>query len=316
MNKKHDVSDFQDTSVFVLAFSMAAFTVLVLIKTLVAVFETSVIDQFRSIYYLTDYSSSTVSLVSGIFGAIVTLLLGTATFGLFFVIFSASRENLSKVIAGMNLIKFSAVFGLIVSIITVVCSVASVSVVNYYAVRAAAFQQTVRNDSWRMLVSALVFGAVSIIFEIAVIRFLMAIENYLSSKELRRKGAGLIGFVSGIGAVTAAIAFISLLYDIVTVNYKSENFSPSSLASDILNLLISVSLIVFFISLMMSVYNYSKVFMDDEDEYFYDYFDDTQWDEEKEVRVFSEDESHIIEDYSKPKQFILTFDIPHTEYPE
>ena len=316
MNKKHDVSDFQDTSVFVLEFSMAAFTVLVLIKTLVAVFETSVIDQFRSIYYLTDYSSSTVSLVSGIFGAIVTLLLGTATFGLFFVIFSASRENLSKVIAGMNLIKFSAVFGLIVSIITVVCSVASVSVVNYYAVRAAAFQQTVRNDSWRMLVSALVFGAVSIIFEIAVIRFLMAIENYLSSKELRRKGAGLIGFVSGIGAVTAAIAFISLLYDIVTVNYKSENFSPSSLASDILNLLISVSLIVFFISLMMSVYNYSKVFMDDEDEYCYDYFDDTQWDEEKEVRVFSENESHIIEDYSKPKQFVLTFDIPHTEYPE
>ena len=134
MNKKHDVSDFQDTSVFVLAFSMAAFTVLVLIKTLVAVFETSVIDQFRSIYYLTDYSSSTVSLVSGIFGAIVTLLLGTATFGLFFVIFSASRENLSKVIAGMNLIKFSAVFGLIVSIITVVCSVASVSVVNYYTI--------------------------------------------------------------------------------------------------------------------------------------------------------------------------------------
>ena len=319
MHKKNSVKVFDHTSAIVMAFSMLTFTVLVLIKTLVTVFNASVINQFKSIYYLTNYSSSNVSLISGIFGGTVTLSLSLAIFGLFFSIIAESKENVAKVMTGIKLIRFSAILGLIVSIITAVCSVASVSVVNYYAVKASSFQQTVQNNSWRLLFSSLVFGAVSVIFEVAVIRFLMAMENYLKGNELRRKGVGLIGFVSGMGAVTAAIVFVSLLYDIITVNYKSESFSPFSLTSDILNLLISVSLIVFFISLMMSVYNYSyysKIFMDDEYEYFYDYFDDTQWDEEKEVRVFSEDESHIIEDYSKPKQFILTFDIPHTEYPE
>ncbi len=305
---------FTGTSVFMLAFSILSFTMLVVIKTLIAVFDVSIIDQFKSIYYITSYSNSTVSLINGIFGAVVILCLCLITFGLFFSIFSASKENIPKLIRGIKLIKFSVILGLIVSIITAVCSIASVSVINYYAVKAAAFQQTVNNNSRKLFILTIAFGAVSIILEIAMIRFLIGMEHYFNGTAIIKIGSGLAGFISGVGAVSAAAEFISLLYNIVMVDYGTENFSPASLASDIVNIIMSVSLIIFFISLMMSVYNYSSNVLAD-DEYFDDFYDDMVYDEEIEVRVFSEDKNYTSEAYSNHKLMMPPFDIPHTEYP-
>lgn len=307
---------FAHTSLFILGFSMSAFTVLVLVKALTAVFDASIIDQFKSIYYLTNYSDTTVSLINGIFGAVVTLCLCAVTVGLFFSMFSASKDNMSGVVKGIRLIKYSVIVGLIISVITAVCSVASVSVINHYALKAAAFQQTVSNNSGKLFILAMSFGAVSVILEIAVIRLMIAMESYFKGTSISRGGTGLAGFISGVGAVAAASGAVSLLYDVVTANYKAENFSPASLVSDILNILISISLIIFFISLMMSVYDYSNMFVDDE--YFYYDSDDFLWDDDEkfEIKVFPKDEDHRYDRYSEPKKLMPPVDMLHTEYPD
>lgn len=302
-------SIFIKPSFYILTFSLLGFAVFVLLKTFVSVFDGTITDQFKSIYYLTNYSRSTVSFVNGIFGTAVTAAMILALLGLFMIIFGASGENTAKILKGMKLIKISVVTAMIISIILLICSIASVSVINHYSLRAAAFGESAVNNSGKMFFTSIVFGALSIISEISLLRLITSVKHYLTGVWRYKDGAGLAEFIAGVGAIVSAVEFVELMYDIAVMNQKNDYLSPSVLVSDILDILIISSLIVFFVSLMMSVYNYTHCIDDDED-FYEDFYEDI---EEFEPRVFSKEEKGISP--KENKALVLSFDIPHTEYP-
>ncbi len=340
---------FARTSMFTLSCALAAFTVFATFRTLVTAFSAYPLNELKSLYYFFGESVLAIGLVNGICGGIVCAVLFLLSLGMFKTISAAKTQNHKKFLNAADFVKYSLVAGIILTVVMIVCSMASVSIINYEYTKNAGknlYYQSYRSSAGSLFALTILFGAISLTLEIALMRLLLAIQRTVRNDIPQKQGSVLAIITGSFGAVATTITFVTTLFELVMPGTVNSVLSPAMLANNTLNVLLSAAVSVLMIAAIVVVSVYicmtedlqkgksAKIYQDlfsntppspyksYATEQNYDYHQPTNYPPYYDVnRAYNKVFQNIYENKVPPVpekpvlSFKLDMEIPHTQYP-
>ena len=240
--------------------SFGVLGVCVLARAICSAADQKQLDLYASLYYM--FGSSSVFIVNIVMGTI----LAAALFFLAAGIFSARASILNNENAGnpTGVLKLSSVIALVITAIYIVIAFASVGVLNYTQISPTEVTSASANS---LFTAAFFLGTVTIIAEAALIRFSRSINSNIKLSDTSKKGSALLSVSSIAGASVAFGIFCAALYTLVipSNSYREsiikdlpvKNLETSKLILDSINIVLYASLLVMFVSLIMTAFSYA-----------------------------------------------------------
>lgn len=222
-------SFFSRTSFLTLTISTAAFTLFLLLNTMVSSFGKQKNDVLASLYYFFgDNSVMPVNLITGIFLLVLFVLL---SFGMLSAYLGATRNSHPKMLQGINIILGSLIYMVILASCLIIIALSSISVTYYQSVRFdttnSYSQYSNYSNSSSLFFLYVAFGAGIITLIIALIRLILSIRRAANGQPLTTKGY-VLGLISGIycASITGISFIVSLCNLVMPYEYVSNNKMP------------------------------------------------------------------------------------------
>lgn len=255
---------FSKNSSMTLGISLAVLSVLVLLKSICAAVYAQRDNLYASLYYI--FGPGSVSVVNIIMGVITSVTIFAIAMGILTARFTASRSS-----GSFGILKGSLIASIVVTILLVVCSFASVTVMNYSSVEADSsvyyLGRYVNSDAEVLFWMTIVLGALLIFSEISLVRFTGSLSANAEGNTFNKNGIIISAFSSVSSAVFSVIAFGVCLYNLVTPSSEyvdsvyrdsaAAGLQTSKLLLDTSNVVIFAALVVVFIAIAVMVSSYS-----------------------------------------------------------
>lgn len=300
-------SIFSENSVFLLAFLLIGMTVLIFLKTMVSVFGAVRLDELYWIYDITGFGNMQTGLVNLFAGGIATTVMCIPAVNLLCMISSANKENFDRLrkLAGFARAVITVAFYFTMIMITI--SLVSVGTIDrYYSTAAKFYGSDTGNIARTLAIRTVMYGMTALVAESIFARFISGIEFMLSDYE--RDDWNFVKLVCiVIGGLFAAKECLFFVVDMFMFDYKTVQDSPEKFAMLVIDLFLTAALTALVVFLLWSFVCY--LLPKWSDDCFYEEFYEEN--EEFESRVFSQEPLH----YGQTEGYKLTFEIPHTEYP-
>ena len=289
---------------FRLSCAMAALTVFLFIKALVSMFGAVRLDELQCVYDLAGYGRLETGLINLCFTGAEAVIMCFMTAGFFGVLSGAGKGRMDNVAKNIKYVKMSLIAALCLTVIMVVCSFMSVKTLDHYYGLAVKFYPNISNNSKTLFINTAILGSAIFIVEIVLMKLVSGIGRLANGENKRWhiKTLGIsLNLILGFQIINSAW---ESLFDILDFDYKTVSEYPAKFAVIILSFLILLSAFAIVVFIFEASIEY--MFLPDED-VFQDIFF-----EEYESRVFD----NIPIGYGNIKGYELTFEIPHTEYPD
>ena len=255
---------FSKNSSMTLGIGLAILSVLVLLKSICAAVYAQRDNLYASLYYI--FGSGSVSVVNIIMGVITSVTVFAVAMGVLTARFTTNRSS-----GSFGMLKASLIASIVVTILLIVCSFASVTVMNYSSVEAESstyyFGRYVNSDAEVLFWMTIILGALLIFSEISLIRFTGSLSANAENNSMKKNGIVISAFASVSSAVFSIIAFGVCLYNLVTPSSEYVNsiykdtaatgLQTSKLLLDTANVVIFATLVVVFIAIAVMVSSYS-----------------------------------------------------------
>lgn len=258
-------------SILTTAISLAALSIFVLLRAISGAVYRKEIDLYASLYYM--FGSGSVIAVNIVMGILTAVVIFAIVVGLFSARFSISRAGTPSA-QSLGFLKIATLSAIILTILTVIISFASVTVLNY-----ASIQENGGSSSYYLMnryssqTAATLFwltiliGGILILAEVSFLRFLFALSKTINGQGFKRNGM-VVSIVADIAsAVTTVIAFAIALYNLVTPSKEyaynlsrdlpAAGLQPSTLISNTLDVIVFAAATVAFIALSVFIISYS-----------------------------------------------------------
>lgn len=251
---------FSKPMITTLGCSLGVLGVSVLARAICSAADQKQLDLYASLYYM--FGSSSVFIVNIVMGSIIAAALFFLAAGIFSARSAILRNETIENATGM--MKISSVTALVITAIYIVIAFASVGVLNHTQISEASLVSASANS---LFTAAFFLGAVTIAAEISLIRLSGSINKNIGSSDTVKKGSALLSVSSIAGASVAFGIFCAALYTLVipSESYRQsiikdlpvKALEPSKIIMDSINIVLYISLLVMFISLVMIAFSYA-----------------------------------------------------------
>lgn len=256
------VSVISRTSFITLIITSAVFSAFALLSTIFYTCAKQKYNVLNSLYVLIGESS--IPFVNLICGMILFALLVLLTVSLLTAYLGASKNNISKLLKGLNMTLNSLVGLIIFASCLLIIAFASVSATyfdfnlnfhsNYY-------DYTGMYDATSLFFLCILFGAGAITLIISLIRFVLSLRNAANGNGLVKGGVTLTIISSIYCASITAISFIINLGKLVIpYNYmtSSKTLDPSLLIGILFSVILSAALTIMLVAIAVITVSYSS----------------------------------------------------------
>ncbi len=243
-------------SVVTLAVTALSLSVFEFVRILFSVANEKKYDSFESLYYM--FGDKSVSIVDLILGLLIFAVLIFATVGVFMCRSAAVKNNTNSLSGGITIITAALVGAVVVEVVYIVISLASVSVCNYeYYNSLHSKAAESREFPIGLFFGTVITGAAVLTLTISLLRLMISFKKNMNTKnEFFQKGAALSMVSSIVGSVIMSMVFTGQLFSLVLPNYSASELAapdPVELVVTMLNILISAAATVALIDLSIII---------------------------------------------------------------
>ncbi len=261
---------FGRNSILTLGISLAALSVFLLLRNISAAVYGKQLDLYSSLYYMFGPGSvSIVNIVMGVLTAGVIFAIAAGLFSSRFAIIKSEKPSAST----LNFLKTAVFASIILTILLIIFSFASVAVINYRSIPSTIDNYGYSSDRYSTMAAqslfwlTIIFGALILMAEISFLRLLFAMTRTLNDQGYKKNGV-ILSTISAIAAAfTTAITFAVTLFKLVTPSgdyaynisrdLPVQGLEPSQLILDTLNVIVFAAATVAFIAMAVYVVSFA-----------------------------------------------------------
>ena len=306
---------FSESTALRFACAVSGMAVFILLRTIFSAFGGIRLDEFQALYYMAGNDDMSSGIINLFFGGTAAAVLGFMAASLFGMYAAAKNRDREKAEKNLKYAKISAVILFIFTIFIVVFSFSSVGTIEYYYRTISKLYRGIQGNADNLFQKTVFVGTTALITEIVIIKLFWDMGHIIRGKPEGHKIHIFEIVIITVFSMEAAAIAIDSVIGIFRFDYSAAGQNPARLAMMIITFLMMVSayLTVLFFLEMIFLHIFVYDFDDDYDELFetYDeFFPESE--EEFEKRVFDREPLN----YGSTADYQLTFEIPHTEYPE
>lgn len=240
---------FSSVPSIVAVISFTLMTVFTLIRIIATIASSRMLSPFAFLYYFGGIES--VPIVNCIIGLVMLSFLVFMNVSIVFTCIGAKQSDADKIVIGLNLIKGSLIYALILSIIFILISLCSVSVM-YQAASIvsrfgssnpdAVFARINGINSQSLFTFTAFIGTLIVCILIGFINFSLSVRNSIEGTAYRTAGSVFSLIVSIIGAVSFFFVFFSSLRNLIMPSDVGSSISFSYVGTAGCDVIITASL--------------------------------------------------------------------------
>ncbi len=306
---------FSEGTAFRLACTVSGMALFMLLRTIFSAFGGVRLDEFQALYYMAGNDDMTSGIINLSFGGLAAAVLGFMGASLFGMYAAAKNKDMKKAEKNLRYAKIAAVTLLIFTIFAVVFSFSSVGTIEYYYRTISKLYRGIQSNADDLFQKTVFIGTTALITEIVTIKLLWDIGHVIKGEPEGQKIHIFEMVIITVFSMEAAAIAVDNVINIFRFDYSAAGQNPAKLAMLIITFLMMLSVyltIVFFLEMIfLHIFVYD---FDDEYDEFFEPHDEffLEPEEEFENRVFGKEPLP----YGSTEDYQLTFEIPHTEYPE
>ena len=303
---------FSKDGAFMFACALSGMGIFVFLRTLVSMFGMIRFEEFYAAYSLIGYGAMTTGLINFFFGGIETFLLCFISVSIFSMISAVKHEDREKIGKYSKWLKRLLVALWFLILFMVALSATSAWFLDDAYRQIKKFNDSVEYSARGLFINTIIFGFIAFTVQDVFMNMMLNLEDTVHGRFLR-KGERFWE----IAIILAGCLFImgELVLSIVAIigfDYREIQEVPEKFALFLINVLIyaiTAVTLIFFIKMFVDYLIAVRMGEEEKSEYFYeDYFEEEKF----ESRVFGNEPVN----FGSAEGYQLTFEIPHTEYPD